>query len=78
MIRVYVYGVHQEQLLEKNNNNNERRRRKTYEWIEPGTMRDCRPLLITTMFGQLINMISWLRSVCHRVHGSSASCGKIY
>lgn len=37
-----------------------------YEWIEQGTMRDRRPLLITTMFGQLINMISWLHNVCHR------------
>lgn len=42
--------------------------KKTYEWIEPGTVRDRgRPSLITaSVFGQLINMISWLRIVCRR------------
>lgn len=72
-IHHHTHSKHREQLLERR-----RKKKKTYEWIEQGTMRDRRPLLITTMFGQLINMISWLHNVCTAaiVHGSC--CGKTY
>jgi len=47
-----------------------KKKKKTYEWIEPGTMRDRQPLLITTMFGQLIKW-SPGSTMSAIVHGSS-------
>jgi len=60
---VCVRGKHREQLLDRKENEGEEEK-KTHEWIEPGTMRDRRPSLITTTFGQLIGVISWLLDVC--------------